>query len=190
MKQIRRIMAGLTLLMLVVVALVFTRFQTEDKPDSREYKVEVNRIYQDIQEYVRQYQGSLEGMELSKRDFLKEKGYTHVKNLSYWKEGQSNLKEFFEGKGAITNSESYLLPLSQEETGYSFVRFEYINIENRGVSLQSILILVVIAAWAFAMIVLIYVQHSILRPFHKIEELPYELSKGHFSIELKGVLIS
>lgn len=178
-------MIVLTVIVLVAIAVICLNFKKDKTMFNQAYLVEVNRIYQEIQKYTEQHTKEMGRMDLSKQDFITGRGYHQVQALSYWKEGEENQKEFFEGKGALRNSQSYLLPLSLMDTGYSFVRFEYMKTEETYSSVQLVLILVLIVMWLITMIVLSYVRYHILRPFHKLEQLPYELSKGHLSNILK-----
>lgn len=185
MKQIKRIMIVLTVIVFVAIAVIYLSFNKDKAMFNQDYLVEVNRIYQEIQVYVENHKQEQIGMELSNKDFITGRGYHQVRALSYWKEGEMDQKDFFEGKNALRNSQSYLLPLSLMDTGYSFVRFEYMKKEETYSSIQLVLILVLIVMWLITMVVLSYVLYHILRPFHKLEQLPYELSKGHLSNVLK-----
>ncbi len=177
-------MLALTVFTVLAVVVLLVGVESFNQRENKEYQVEINRIYQEIEEYAKDMINH-NGKGLADRDFLRGKGYTYVKALSYLKEGQGDEKAFFEGKKAVRNSESYVLPLPLEVKEYDFVRFEYLSVTKSYSYLLPLLFFVIAVLWLMTMLVLFWVQHSILKPFHKVEQLPYELSKGHFSIELK-----
>lgn len=183
MKQIRWVMALVTVLMLAGTVLVVIKLRPDNGIENKEYLVEVNRIYEEIQTYCKNHRGEV--VDLTNEDFLSERAYSYVKSLSYFKEGQENIKDFFQGKGLNSSYYSYILPLSQKDTGVSFVRFEYVKEKQENSTLKYALIGITVSMWLFTMFVMGYLKHNILRPFHKIEKLPYELAKGHLSMELK-----
>ncbi len=194
MKQIKWVMAIGTILMLTAAVFTLVLLKPSSNDNSEEYIIDANRIYQDIQSYIEKNDSENGTVpDLRQQDFLTGKGYSFVKAMSYWGETEmrnstdmeQSKQEFFEGKNAIQNTQVYLLPLSLEKTGYSYVRFEYINKEEDFSSLKRLVLIVILSIWVLFMGVLLYVMQNILRPFHKIEQLPYELAKGHLSIELK-----
>lgn len=186
MKQIRWVMAIVTVLMLTGAILIVVKLRPNKGVENREYLVEVNRIYEEIQTYCKTHEGNVTIENLALEDFLSGRGYSSVKNLSYFNEGHENIQTFFEGKGADATLYSYFLPLTIEDTGGPrFVRFEYVKKEKEYSTLKYVLIGITASMWLLAMIVLAYLKHNILRPFYQIEQLPYELAKGHLSIELK-----
>lgn len=81
---------------------------------------------------------------------------------------------------ALTESSPY--ESCVREVNGSLYRFFY----QRGRQMHFLLFLnvILIGISALLALVLLYVGRKIILPFHKIEEIPYELSKGNLSLEL------
>jgi signal transduction histidine kinase len=105
------------------------------------------------------------------------------------------LMDFFDGKDdPIYNTKEVpkdcgykILPLYTNTTLRGFVRYSYITASKDNSATQLVILIEGILGITFLVLlsVLIYVRNAILRPFHEITELPYELSKGHLSQEVK-----
>ena len=75
-------------------------------------------------------------------------------------------------------------PLASGEKIIGYVRFDYTIGENSDVFLwaaEGFLFLVCF----FTLAMLLYIRQKILGPFNSLSEMPYELAKGHLSLELK-----
>lgn len=163
MKGFHRIMAGIVVLMAVIILgvnLVILYLFHED--EGRTYRVEINRLQNEIA------QKGLEHIDLSR--------YSSVKKIEVRKETEVT-KEFYEGDGS-----DYVV----RKIGDRLYRFDYevmltrqYRIIVRAVNLSILLV----AAAVIAM--LIFIRKRLLKPFHNIRELPYELSRGNLTIGLK-----
>ena len=171
--------------MILGITTILIRLKPENKTVDKEYRVEINRIYQEIIDYAKKAVTNEKQTDLAAQDFLTNRNYRCVKSLSYFKSGQGDAKDFFDGKGVSHKKSFFLLPLNKADTGYEYVRFEYSDVQEDYTSLEAFLIVIILGIWFLCLIMLCFVKYSILRPFHKIEQLPYELSKGHLNIELK-----
>lgn len=69
--------------------------------------------------------------------------------------------------------------------GDEYYRFDYISVSK--FSFQAIVTVNCILVLLFGLIltVLIYVEHNIIKPFNRISDVPYELSKGNLTVPLK-----
>lgn len=163
MKSFHRIMIGIVLVLAAVfigvnIFLAF-RFQNQE---GRSYRVEINRLQNEIAE---------KGM-----DRIDLKQYRCIKNITVMNTAKKEV-EFFEGNGddyAIKNIHGI------------YYRFDYkILLEEE----YSEIVFAVNAAMGIAFTailgLLIYLRMKILKPFHDIKDLPYELSKGNLSVGLK-----
>jgi Signal transduction histidine kinase len=163
MKRYNHIMIGVVLLMATVIICVnISLTMLFYKDSSRTYRVEINRLQNEIA------QEGIGSVEL--------KPYSCVKNITVLKEWKDE-PDFFEGNGS-----DYTI----KKIGGSYYRFDYeILLTNE---YRVILWTVNTALGAMAAIVLgvmIFLRVKLLKPFHIIKDLPYELSKGNLTAGLK-----
>jgi signal transduction histidine kinase len=90
--------------------------------------------------------------------------------------------EFYKFNG----SEYRIYPIIREDRVISYVRIDYKTdsmnvIRNMNWFMNSIILLMIV----ILTIVYVYMGKQIIKPFHQISELPYELSKGHITKDIK-----
>ncbi|OMF97772.1 hypothetical protein BK144_00220 [Paenibacillus sp. FSL R7-0273] len=137
------------------------------------YRIEVNRITREISD----------GRE---PDELKLEEYTHVRNAAWleWNAEPEAVRRFFDGTGVQNNAEYTVKPIFHGEEPAGYLRLEYVS----GTSRSPLLLLTVMllgAVLAAISSLLLYIRRQIIRPFHTIEELPYALSKGKLTQDMK-----
>lgn len=163
MKSFNRIFVGIILLLIFVFASVNLYLLSINKNENgRTYQVEMNRLQNEIN------QKGLEGIHLSK--------YSYIKHIAELKKGQDK-QTFFEGNG-----DDYAIKYIDG----SYYRFDYqIQLTREYNAIQlSVNIAMLIMASA-VLVIMIYMRIMLIRPFHKIKDVPYELSKGNLSAGLK-----
>ncbi|MFD1906956.1 hypothetical protein ACFSQ7_27605 [Paenibacillus rhizoplanae] len=75
-------------------------------------------------------------------------------------------------------------PVYEEQQLAGYLRFSY-RMPGPDYSIPLVLNLFLLAALGAVMVLLFYIRKQILRPFHILQELPYELSRGQVNIGMK-----
>lgn len=80
--------------------------------------------------------------------------------------------------------DSHIEPLTVEGKLLGFLRFDYVNArEHRGERLMLAVFLLLTVG--ILLLVFLYIRFQILKPFHTLAEVPYELAKGHLKGEIE-----
>lgn len=153
----------LSSVLFLVVNLTIRTTRSEEK--NRLYRVEAGRIAHDIEE------NGLQSLDLSK--------YTTITAVVPWMDNKSDT----EMSGSFFDVESdYVI----RQIGNTMYRIEYTPLSNQRNKNQLIIINVCLAIMCIATIgSLFYINQKIIRPFHKLLDVPYELAKGNLSIPIK-----
>lgn len=163
MKNFNRVMVG-TILLFILLILGMQEFfySVSSKNSGRAYRVEDNRLEMEIK------QNGFESVNLSK--------YRYIKKVTALGKNDDEVA-FFEGGNsdyAIRNINGiyyrfdYQIPLTDE----------FRTIRNAMMIVTTVMLMAVVA-------VLFYVRIKIVKPFHTIKNMPYELSRGNLSVGLK-----
>ena len=130
----------------------------DDSDSGRPYRVEINRLALEIEE------NGFEKVDLTEYQYI-----TDVKRFSV------NDSEYF-----VSDSDYTIREIDGE-----FYRFEYVVSadNNRSIVLMVNAILAIMSALIIG--VMIFVHQKILKPFDRLKEIPYELSKGNLTIPVK-----
>ena len=151
---------GLLLLIFLVTNLSGMQMQKEQR--MREYRVEISRLQNEI--------------EKSGGESIQTEEYQFIKKVIA-KEDTESMETFLEGGNSdyvirFINGTCYRVEYEASDTG-NIKRAQ--QIWNTGMAVMALLITGI----------LFFVRFRILRPFHILQEAPYELSKGNLSIGLK-----
>ena len=176
MKQFNKLIIFTGIIGIFIMALttgILSGFNNKEK--DKLYNVEVNRLYNSIKNGV-----PIQDLPISTTEYI-----TKIDYISEKADKQA-LEDFFKGSGIQTGMNFQVLPLDEKATGAGFVRFSIKNTDNK----EDLPLIITINGILFFMIlflegILIYIKMKILKPFNEIKELPLELSKGNFSVELK-----
>ncbi|MBQ3252967.1 MAG: HAMP domain-containing histidine kinase, partial [Acholeplasmatales bacterium] len=133
----------------------FFLLSINNKDDGRLYRVEINRIALIIEE------DGIDSIDMSKYDYV-----TNVYEYS---------DDFYN-----TDSD-YVI----KEINGSLYRFEYTSIRKNDYKPVIIVNIVLTTITLTVLILLIFIRKHILKPFEKLIEVPYELSKGNLTIPLE-----
>ena len=151
---------GLLLLIFLVANLSGMQLQKEQR--MREYRVEISRLQNEIE------QSGWESIQTEEYQFIKK---------VIPKEDTESMETFLEGGNSdyvirFINGTYYRVEYEASNTG-NMKRAQ--KIWNTGMAVMALIITGI----------LFFVRFRILRPFHIIQEAPYELSRGNLSIGLK-----
>ena len=123
----------------------------------REYLVEASRLIKEI---------NAQNLEPSEIEVISLHKYDSIVGIS----------EFVAGKSCAND---YLV----EEIGGKLYQIEYVEKRNSGLPLYINFVLLFMML--LTIIVLVYVQNKILKPFHNMSKISYELAKGNLSMPVK-----
>ena len=98
--------------------------------------------------------------------------YTYIKNVSICK-SESDI--------VLTSKYDYCLRVIDG----NIYRFEYVVENDNNIDAILIINVIMILASIVIIAILVYIRYRIIVPFHKFEQVPYELSKGNLSIPLE-----
>lgn len=154
--------------MSLAVLLLFGNKQGETK-ENMQYKVEMHEVMRQLEQGA-----EVAAFDVSEYQFLQEVTFID-------KENEGNAATFYVNKNGVHTS---IKPLIIEEALKGYVRFDYVL----GTERNTIILLlegILSVTFVFVLMVLIYVRAYILKPFHEISEMPYELAKGHLKTDLE-----
>lgn len=124
--------------------------------NGRPYRVEINRLAFQIE------QNGLESVDVSRCEFV-----YHISEFG---------EEFYHSQG------DYAI----REIGGRLYRFDYTTKKNSGNAQIIVMVNVILAIMTAAVFgILFYVRRKILRPFERLTNVPYELSKGNLTLPVK-----
>lgn len=178
MKQYNKfIFLNLIIFLIIVFCANIIIVQVNNSRAANEYVVEINRIMNEIE-----INGFNENNMPSTTD------YKYIKQITYLgiDENSEKAKVFFEGYGLKPSQEFAIRILSKNNNINGYLRFTYIE---KATNLDNFKIIYFNTFFAVIFIlffsVMFYIKFTILKPFYEINELPFKLSKGHLSGNLK-----
>lgn len=172
MKKFNIIFIGVICFFLVIMLAAGVTMQNQKTESSREYLVEVNEIMNGMEEQQSFFMPDLHEMKHVKAvNFLPSEHMTDASEEKVFLEKQ---------KGYDTRIE----PLIIEGNLLGLVSFTYSN-EVKGSPYFLVLEGILLGCGIFIIAVLLYIKFRILKPFITLSNMPYELSKGHFSADME-----
>lgn len=173
MKKFKYLMIGCVLVYVCLASILFVGIRQGQNNGSSQfaYKVEIHQVMKALEEAETFIEPDVSGYE-----YLKEVSYLSEKDA----DNREKVEEFYKSPNQRNSS---VQPLVTKD-GMGYVRFDYVtNRENRNVLwfVEIVLFVAFLAIFLF----LLYVRNQILKPFHTIRDMPYELSKGHLKGELQ-----
>lgn len=163
MKSYNRIIAGFILLYVsFLVGINLYLYSMYDNEHERIYQVEINRLKNEI------LQKGYKRIDISQ--------YSYVTHIEVLKKGQEK-PAFFEGNGS-----DYVVRYIDG----NYYRFDYqIHRYKEYQAIRLTVNMITIIMGAIILAVLLYIRIRLLKPFHIIKDVPYELSKGNLTVGLK-----
>ncbi len=159
MKHYNRFLISFALIFVAFTAGVnFFVYRQERHSDGRSYLVEINRLAHDIQENP---------------DALPDvSGCEYVRSIS-----PCMTKE------EVNQASAYEVCIRR--IGDTDYRFEYVTEMKSAGNIRFLFNLVAGLLFFGMLAILFYIRNKIIKPFHILEAVPYELSKGHLAISLE-----
>lgn len=169
MKKFDVLIVTACILYLVLSASCYVMLQGQDTGEHMGYKVEMNRIMQGLEKESTFSKPDLHGMNEIK----------DVQFLSIETRSKQDIQSFYRNHNGVNTA---VQPLFLQEKLVGYVRFDYIR-SAAGHSGLWLLEGILLAVWLMVISVLWYIRQNILKPFHVISEMPYELSRGNLQSE-------
>jgi len=171
MKRWRQVFLGIILIILIVIIGANLWLSNEGKMKiSKEYNVEINRVCDSVNS-----QGNLD---------INLENYNYVKKISMLNMNASTaeIENFYKSSGL----EYKICPIIKDESVVFLLKVEYEIDRNQLVA--QLMIIVNGCLFIMSVIVIIamvFIRNSIIKPLNEIKEMPYELSKGHLTKDIK-----
>lgn len=137
-----------------------------------EYRVESNRIINQIND-------------INEFDAIDLNDYTYIQDIEYMDKNIVEKKQVNEFYTESNQGQTQILPFYRENELQGYLKFIY---RTPKTSTNKILILMegaLLILEIFILIVLWYLDKKMIQPFHRLNEIPIELAKGHFKGEIK-----
>ncbi|MBU5486573.1 HAMP domain-containing histidine kinase [Clostridium sp. MSJ-8] len=181
MKKFNILIGAVSLLYVSLAVFILFKLHNNNVND-KWYRIEINRIMADLYD---NYDSHSDLTEINFENYLE--NYKCIKKIEFMQVGSSNteIEKFYDNEN---NYEMEVRPFWIEEVGENvlggYIKFSYID---RVDTKQYIYIieLMLFISFVICLAVLLYVRSKVINPFLKLKELPYELSKGNFTYELK-----
>lgn len=165
---------GIFLVLVISVNIAIKYISEKDNNDGREYRVWIKRISSDILEYEKTEKKPPSDVVTLKKYFGVSE-YKYINEIKYFELGNvENYQSFVNEENkdyVIYATDNYVYKITYTATDKSSIIF-WVNI-------ITISMLIGLAA------VLIYIRQSVIKPFNRFEQLPYELSKGNLYMPLQ-----
>ncbi len=149
--------------------LLFTNIEKNEKY----YKVEINRIMAEIKQP-------------EDLDKINWEHYHEIQSVSYLSNSEIDRDKVMDFYSGENKKSSMIVPLIVDGDGIKgFLRFDYEKSTNTMQCLfwiEGTLFLMEL----FLVVVLLYLKKHLIQPFHRMEDMTYELSKGNLQGEMKA----
>lgn len=176
MKHFKKIIFGVFIFWLLLASISsYLIYQDRKGKGEKGYNVDINRALNVVSK-----EKDMSQVDLTKYQYLKDMQILSMPGTV------KEIEDFFNGTGVSKDMDYRVRPLFQEGKIIGYARFIYNNsekMESHKLLLIYNLFLFIVAVSILSM--LFYIRKKILKPFHEIVDLPYELSKGHLKIEIK-----
>lgn len=167
MKRFNMLIGTAILLYVCLAMLLLLGSRYGQNNEDMEYKVEIHDVMRQLEQGAK-----ADGIDLS--------DYQYVQAVAFLpKEDEADIEVFFDSKNGL---HSCIRPLMIENNVKGYVRFDYV-IETNDKGMIWVVEGIMLVTFILVFALLIYIKIHILKPFHAVSEMPYELSKGHLSID-------
>ena len=189
MRKYDGIIAASLLTYLVIALLLGFVYRNRSVREDVGYKVEINQIMQGLEDAEAFFESDLRGMQyVCAVSFLPEEtvqGQRTDSTAESEPESESiqgmtqDVLNFYRNHNGV-NSTVRPLIIDEKLTGY--VRFDYITGTGEWCVLQLTEGMLFVS-WLMIFAVLWYIRQQIIKPFHVISKMPYELAKGNLQVD-------
>lgn len=161
-------------IILLNVAMEAVDSSVDVSAEGREYRVWINRVKKDIESYEKENNSYPKNI-FELMDYYGISEYPYIKEIYCIK-----LDELLDNNEFLNSENSDYVTYQTEKYLYKIL-YKIESKENGVIWINVVSVVTMI----FLIIVLLYIRQSIIKPFSKFQNMPYELSKGNLSIPLK-----
>ncbi|GGH18533.1 sensor histidine kinase [Paenibacillus segetis] len=174
MKQFNRLILSVIVIgIAIVITFSYVAYYGDNAEVNKGYIIEANRIANEMNHGV-----LLTDIDLDKA--------TSIQSID-WIEADAQplqMDHFFNGVG-VQSEESFLIkPIYQGQNLSGYLRLTY-HVQNQIRSMIMTIDIILLITLIAVVLMLLYLKRQIIKPFHLIQDLPVELSKGHLKQGLK-----
>ncbi len=178
MKRINKILILFWVVILLSIGSMMLFFHRSNERKGKLYLVGINRIENAMET----------GMSIEEVQEEVGKGtYASIRNLAYLgrQASRKEQEQFFQGTGVHSEAEYTIRILYEGDQEKGFLRYEYERPKQEAALPISMIAGVLLLVAILVSILIVYVKCEILRPFHRIEHMAYELARGNYGYEVK-----
>lgn len=173
MKNYNRLLAAAASFCIFIAALTGYALYRHSEEKERMYNIEISRIHNSLSEGI-------------SPDRLDLRSYKYVEEISFLKaseaEDEALAKAFYQKKNSL---DMQIRPLYEMGSLKGYFRYDYLRPGDQTYMAFLIAELSVLALSLFLIGILLYLRHRLIKPFHRMSDLPYELAKGHLKGDVK-----
>lgn len=174
MKQFKRLIVWVIVIGLgIVTVFSFVAFYAGNMEANKGYVIEANRISHQMNNGVLLHDIALDQA-------------SYISSLD-WMEGNAEprqVEQFFNGASVSSGASFMIKPIYEGQLLVGYLRVIY-HVPNNLIPAIIVIDIILLLALATIVWVLLYLERQIIKPFHVIENMPLELSKGHLNQGLK-----
>lgn len=171
MKKFNGLMAASVFLYLAISVFLFFYFRNNATGADLSYKVEVNQVMRGLENAA-----AFSEPDLREAENIRSVGFLPAEETDV-----QEIRLFYQNRNGMRTA---VRPLIAAERLLGYVRFDYVETAGSE-KLLWVAEGVLFFAWAAVFALLCYIRQMILKPFHALSEMPYEMSKGHLQGELQ-----
>lgn len=177
MKKNRCVIAFFTFLYLILAVVSLQIIKNIDSDANHAFRVDMHRIYAELEPQIIKKENSNQIIIYQPSDYP---ASDYVKNVSYLSakiKDADIIQHFYETKNSY---QMEIMPIMQDNCVIGYLRFDYIKQIDalKYIVLAEIFLFVV---YLSCLVIFCYINQKILKPFHQIKDMPYELAKGNFT---------
>lgn len=178
MKKFNRLLIGICcIFILLVVGINFYVRKANFEDESLEYRVSINRMEYDIKDYEEKNKKFADDLD-ELRTFAGVINYPGI--VSYEVLSKDATSEEIEAFVAEKEKACVITTSS-----YAFYKIFYSGAQNVGTKLMVVVNASLLIMFVMTIGIMQYIKRNIIKPFNRITDLPYELSKGNLTMPLK-----
>jgi len=189
MKKVKLIILIFTIFAISIGIIGYTMINNYNDSIDNSYRVDINRIVAILVENQKEFNKYISGSTVIKEinhDLFK--NTESIKKISYFPlsilNQENHIDKLNEFYNTLDNRPFEIVPLIKDGVLYGYLNFEYVG-KSDFVNLIFIFEAGVAFVYILALVILCYIYFKIVRPFHKISNLPLQLSKGDLNNEMK-----
>lgn len=171
MKKFNRMIAGTCVVYLCMSLLLLLYLYQQKDNKSRAYLVEANRLMAQIETLA-----DVTDMDLSNMQSIEKVRFLSAEELR----DETKITAFFNKENGM---DTYIEPLFLDGKLSGYVSFSYLTQLPETGEVPAVAMFLA-ALFALLLLLLFYLRNQVVKPFLRLSEMPYELSKGHLKGEL------